>query len=164
MSLVTTDGLGKDIKLPDNVRVYLISSTQHGPSDQASPTATCQQLSNPLPHDHAVRALYIALDEGATKGIKPPESETRKVGISMTLPQRRVGFPEIPGRTTPVGRRCFRQRHEHSAEHADSRKFYKVLVGDRTCGNDIPGVRHPDFEVARHSYGLGSAPRTFRRK
>ena len=38
MSLVTTDGFGKDIKLPENVRVYLISSTQHGPSAQASPT------------------------------------------------------------------------------------------------------------------------------
>ena len=33
MGLVTTDGLGNDIRLPKDVRVYLISSTQHGPSD-----------------------------------------------------------------------------------------------------------------------------------
>src|SRR5437667_30670 len=32
LSLVTTDGQGHDIRLPHNVRVFMISSTQHGPS------------------------------------------------------------------------------------------------------------------------------------
>ena len=41
-------------------------------------------------------------------------------------------------------------------------KFYKVLVArtDRD-GNDIAGVRHPELQgPARHSYRMGSAPRS----
>ena len=147
---MTTDGFGNDIKLPDNVRVYLISSTQHGPSAQASPTNTCQQLSNPLPHDHAVRALYIALDEWATKGIKPPESEYAKGrDLVPSLPQRRVGFPEIPGVNYTGWYNDVSVKDTSTLPNTPiPGKFYEVLVArtDRD-GNDIPGVRHPELKV-----------------
>ena len=43
-----TDPLGtRDIELPDNVRVYYFSGTQHGP-DAEPERDFCQQLSNPL--------------------------------------------------------------------------------------------------------------------
>jgi hypothetical protein len=150
MSLVTTDGLGKDIRLPKNVRVYLISSTQHGPSSQASPTGTCQQLSNPLPHDHAVRALYLALDQWATQGIEPPKSEYAKGGdLVPTLPQSKQGFPRIPGVNYTGWYNDVSVKDKTTLPNMPiPGKFYTVEVA-RTDedGNDIPGVRHPELEV-----------------
>jgi len=54
VSLVTTDGPGNgamphDIRLPSNVRVYTIGSTQHGPANSVTttPSGVCQRPGNP---------------------------------------------------------------------------------------------------------------------
>ena len=47
-SLDTTDALGeKDLELPDNVRFYLIASTQHGPARQATRHPLAKHMTNP---------------------------------------------------------------------------------------------------------------------
>ena len=164
--LVTSDGFGHDIKLPDNVRVFLVSSTQHGPSDTPSVTGTCQQLSNPLPHDHAVRALYLALDDWATRGKKPPKSEYPRVndGTAVpSLPQWRQGFPEIPGVNYTGWYNPVAVKDESSLPNMEiPGKFYTVLVAKADDdGNDIAGVRHPNLQapVATHTgWALRRAP------
>jgi hypothetical protein len=164
--LVTSDGFGHDIKLPDNVRVFLVSSTQHGPSDTPSVTGTCQQLSNPLPHDHAVRALYLTLDDWATRGKKPPKSEYPRVndGTAVpSLPQWRQGFPEIPGVNYTGWYNPVAVKDESSLPNMEiPGKFYKVLVAKTDDdGNDIAGVRHPNLQapVATHTgWALRRAP------
>lgn len=150
LSLVTTDGLGKDIKLPGDVRVFLISSTQHGPSAAASPTATCQQLSNPLPHNPSVRALYLALDDWATRGIEPPKSEYPKGGeLVPSLPQKKMGFPVIPGvNYTGWFNEVSVKDRSTLPNMPIPGKFYVVHVAKTDHdGNDIAGVRHPALEV-----------------
>jgi Alpha/beta hydrolase domain len=97
-SLVTTDGLGRDIRLPDEVRVYFMSSQQHGPA--AVPTrGICQQLNNPLPRGALLRAVLVALDEWVTIGIDPPRSRYPRVDDGTLVPpdQESTGFPSIPG-------------------------------------------------------------------
>ena len=37
----------KDVPVPDNVRLYYFSGTQHGPTDKPD-RGMCQQLTNPL--------------------------------------------------------------------------------------------------------------------
>src|SRR4029450_585632 len=99
-ALVTTDVLGNDNKLPPAVRVFTMAGTKHGPSDTPQVTGTCQQLSNPNPHDLVVRGLYMALDDWATKGVPPPASRYAKVSdgtLVPSLPQSVQGFPLIPG-------------------------------------------------------------------
>jgi hypothetical protein len=150
MSLVTTDGFGKDIKLPDDVRVYLIAGTQHGPSSAANVTATCQQLSNPLPHSPSVRALYLALDEWATRGIEPPKSEYAKGGhLVPTLPQKKAGFPMIPGVNYTGWYNEVSVKDTSSLPHMPiPGKFYTVLIARMDHdGNETTGVRHPELEV-----------------
>jgi hypothetical protein len=97
-SLVTTDGLGHDIALPDNVRNYFMSSQQHGPA--AVPVkGICQQLNNPLPRGALLRAVLVALDEWVTEGIRPPKSRFPRVKTHTLVPpdQASTGFPSIPG-------------------------------------------------------------------
>jgi hypothetical protein len=164
--LVTSDGQGNDIELPKDVRVFLVSSTQHGPSAQPSPTATCQQLSNPLPHDMAVRALYLALDDWATRGKKPPKSRYPRVkdGTAVpTLPQSVQGFPEIPGLNYTGWYNPVAVKDTSSLPNMEiPGKFYTVLVAKADAdGNDIPGIRHPHLQapVATHTgWALRRAP------
>ncbi len=97
-ALVTTDGLGEDIALPDNVRSYFMSSQQHGPA--AIPVrGICQQLNNPLPRGALLRAVLVALDEWVTKGIRPPKSRFPRAEDGTLVPsdQASTGFPSIPG-------------------------------------------------------------------
>ena len=166
LGLVTTDGQGHDIRLPHDVRVFMISSTQHGPSDQPSPTGTCQQLSNPLPHDMAVRALYLALDDWATRGKKPPKSQYPRVrdGTAVpTLPRSVHGFPFIPGVNYTGWYNPVAVKDTSSLPNMEiPGKFYTVLVARVDAdGNDIPGVRHPHLQapVATHTgWALRRAP------
>src|SRR5207245_11535390 len=63
-SLVVTDAKGtQDLAIPENVRLYLFSSTQHGPA--ATPAkGICQQLTNPLQYRETQRALMTDLQAG----------------------------------------------------------------------------------------------------
>ena len=59
----------------------------------------CQQADNPLNSAPVQRALFIALDEWATKGKKPPQSRVPKLRdgtLVPPLPQSGMGFPNIP--------------------------------------------------------------------
>ena len=91
--------------LPDSkyARNFLISSHQHGTGNagtDASPArGQCQQRGNPLDSSPIQRALFIALDEWATKGTKPPESRVPRLRdgtLVPPLPQSGMGFPTIP--------------------------------------------------------------------
>jgi hypothetical protein len=97
-SLVTTDGLGRDTDLPDNVRVYFMSSQQHGPA-LVPVRGICQQLNNPLPRGALLRAVLVAIDEWVTRGVRPPKSRYPRVkdGTLVAPDQASTGFPDIPG-------------------------------------------------------------------
>jgi hypothetical protein len=147
-SLVVTDTSGADIILPANVRVYLMSSTQHGPAANPS-LGICQQLSNPLnyaPHD---RALIAALNEWITDGTPPPESRYPKMadGTLVSPDQSSTGFPNIPGVTyngLVNGVRLTDLSTQPPGEGAAYPVFVPIVDSD---GNDVPGVRNP-FLVA----------------
>jgi alpha/beta hydrolase family protein len=101
-SLLHTDPTGSR-DLPDSrfTRNYFISSHQHGTGNGNSRGA-CQQFQNPLNSAPVQRALFIALDEWATEGRKPPKSRVptlRDHTMVPPLPQSGMGFPNIPGVT-----------------------------------------------------------------
>ncbi len=73
--LAHTDGRGNDLKLPDNVRLYVIASAQHNSPFGSEPAKDDSQfLVNPLPAGDVLRALMVAMDLWVTKGIAPPPS------------------------------------------------------------------------------------------
>jgi hypothetical protein len=93
--------------LPDSkyTRNYFMSSMRHGTAASPGGPGTlpgrgvCQQADNPLSSAPVQRALFIALDEWATEGRKPPRSRVPKLRdgtLAPPLPQSGMGFPDIP--------------------------------------------------------------------
>jgi hypothetical protein len=156
-ALVTTDGQGRDIVLPANVRIYYVGSTQHGPANVASPTGTCQQLSNPNQHSPILRALWVGLDAWATKGTQPPASKYARVSdgtLVASLPQSVQGFPVIPGvRYTGWYNPVDLLDQSTLPPTPVPGKSYKVLVPKTdTDGNEIAGIRTVTTQVPLGTY------------
>ena len=150
-NLITTDGLGRDISLPQNVRVYLVSGTQHGPSATAAVTPTCQQLSNPNPHNEVVRALFVALDDWATKGVEPPPSQYPKIGDGTSvasLPQSNA-FPKIPGVNytgfyIPV---AVKDKTSLPNMWMKGKEYVVTVPKTDADGNEVAGVLNPNVKA-----------------
>ena len=95
-SLRTTDGK-KDIPLPDNVRIYLFSSTQHSPfkmNDKVSGFAT-----NDNSYALNLRALLIELENWVLNDKQPPASLYPRIdNNTLTRPDKKsIGWTDIPG-------------------------------------------------------------------
>ena len=100
----TPDGT-RDLRDSRYTRNYLMSSMRHGTAASPNGPGTlpgrglCQQADNPLNSAPVQRALFIALDEWATEGRKPPKSRVPKLRdgtLVPPLPQSGMGFPSIP--------------------------------------------------------------------
>lgn len=110
-SLLHSDPTGKDLpRDPENVRFYLLSGVEHTVGGAPPLSAgICQQFRNPTDPNPALRALFVALDEWVTQNVKPPKSEVPGPGTAVSstpvsdgigfVPQRDLGFPDIPGVT-----------------------------------------------------------------
>jgi hypothetical protein len=174
--------------LPDSpyTRNYFMSSMRHGTANPpaGSPPGTppgmglCQQADNPLNSAPVQRALFIALDEWATEGRKPPRSRVPKLRdgtLAPPLPQSGMGFPNIPG-VTYTGLKTTRYHFDYG------RHFYETGIATinppvfpfttpsyqddprngpiypsfipktDSDGNDIAGVRLADVTVPLATY------------
>lgn len=75
MSLRTTDVHGtKDLELPDNVRIYLFSGTQHTPAFNSNINKVTGFMANPNSYVDSWRALQITLEQWVFDGTRPPDS------------------------------------------------------------------------------------------
>ena len=103
-SLNVHDGHGNPVPIPDNVRLYLLASHPHGgatgvgvvPSDRGA----CEHVTNTYRSAApAMRALLVALDEWADRGVEPPPSNYPDVrrGTLATVDEAARTFPAIPG-------------------------------------------------------------------
>lgn len=164
-SLVVTDGAGRALALPDDVRAYLMASTQHGPSSKPE-AGICQQLNNPANQSTAVRALMKALIDWSRSGKAPPASRFPTLAGSALVPPTRaaMGFPDL----SPLGvnfptviNGLTVVDHGVVPPRPDPAKRYEVLVPRTDAdGHDVAGVRLPDVEapLATHSgWGLRKA-------
>jgi len=103
--LHTTPDGAQDLPDSQYTRNYFMSSMRHGTAASPNGPGTlpsrglCQQADNPLNSAPVQRALFIALDEWATKGKEPPRSRVPKLKdgtLVPPLPQSGMGFPNIP--------------------------------------------------------------------
>ena len=106
-SLNVADGIRRPVSLPKNVRLYFLSGFQHGgnnpPDNFPGPAGMCENPTNPNYHGPTVRALLMALDAWADKGIEPPESNYPRLRAQtlVTLETAQKVFPNIPSVTFP---------------------------------------------------------------
>jgi len=151
-SLVVTDGLGKrELPVPDNVRLYYFSSTQHVPAFKPS-YGICKHLSNPVSRRETMRALLIAMQAWIEDNRLPPPSRFPRVAdgtLVPVLPEAAFRFPNIPGVAYTA---------KHSGLHIKnfsvqppeniSGTQYTVLVPKIDAdGNDIAGIRSVAVQV-----------------
>ena len=97
MSLRTTDALGKkDIEIPKNVRIYLFSSTQHGPGFRESTVSGFTTNGNSYTEN--LRALQIALEHWVLDNTLPPPSvyPTLKKKTLVASDKKSIGWTDIP--------------------------------------------------------------------
>jgi hypothetical protein len=105
MSNDTTDFSARhDLPIPPNIRIFHLSSTQHGgASVTASPETDtksyCQYLLNINPYIYNTRALLTDLTAWVVNGIPPPDSRYATVADGTLVSANRIGFPKIPGVT-----------------------------------------------------------------
>jgi Alpha/beta hydrolase domain len=106
-SLNVADGMGRPVPLPERVRLFLLSNFQHGGGDpQAAvpgPLGMCAHPANPNYHGPTHRAILMALDAWADRGVKPPRSRYPMVQDKTLVPLEKylATFPAIPGVVPP---------------------------------------------------------------
>jgi len=161
MSADTTDAFGvRDLKIPDNVRLYHFASTQHGgysPIGAVPPAATpvCQQLPDANSYTYNIRAILVALTNWVVNDQRPPDSRYARIDAGTLVPPEQVNFPQIPNVSADlemiVGIRSlyfrgprfdgFDQSGYQSVEPPLQIADYNTLVPQVNAdGNDIDGV------------------------
>jgi hypothetical protein len=106
-SLNIVDGSGHPVEIPENVRLYFLSDFQHGGNNPATVpglAGMCQNPTNPNYHGPTVRALLMALDAWADKGVEPPRSNYPRIQDGTLVPREKAEetFPQIPGVNFPT--------------------------------------------------------------
>jgi hypothetical protein len=172
--LAHTDGKGNDLRIPDNVRIYVIASAQHNSPFGSEPIKDNSQLRiNPLPAGDVLRALMVAMDLWVTKGIIPPPSQYPTVTDRTLVPpaRRNTGFPKIPGvRFTGLHNRqlfldygpgILRGKVTIHPPRPIGEGAYTILVPKvDAAGNDLAGIRLPAVQVPIGTYtGWNLRPR-----
>lgn len=150
--LVVTDGAGRDIALPDDVRVYLMSSTQHVTA--AKPAAgICERLNNPAQQQPTYRSLLARMIEWSRDGKAPPASRYPTVaGGTLVAPlAASMNFPDLSplGMSPPASPNPLVLRdHDAAPPKVDPARRYTVLVPRTDAdGHDVAGIRLPDIAV-----------------
>ncbi|MBK8324664.1 MAG: hypothetical protein IPL06_18720 [Betaproteobacteria bacterium] len=173
-SLFHTNPAGTaDLADPPYARYYLMSSNQHGTGNGAS-RGNCQQFGNPLNANPVLRALWVTLDDWASRGIEPPPSEIPKLAdgtLVAPLPQASAGFPVIPG-VQYTGLKSTRYLLDYGPQfhlgimtvnppvtttpffdNPANGKIYPTFVPKTDAdGNEIAGIRLPDVSVPLATY------------
>jgi alpha/beta hydrolase family protein len=167
----TVDAGGtQDLDIPQNVRIYQFSSTQHGGFSPVAPlptsTGICEQLPNANSYTYNIRALLVALFNWVAKDIEPPPSLYSSLGKETLVPPDRVAFPAIPNVTGPQGiwnTRLVYRRGEHyeaqdvsgviSIEPPVARAQYPTLLPQvDSDGNDVDGLRSVTLSAPLGTY------------
>jgi hypothetical protein len=132
----------RDVRLPDPVRIYLISGSQHGPAAFPPARGTGQSLANPVPHAEVMRALLRALHLWTANGVAPPDSRHPTLEDQTLVRAATVRFPAIP--RVPDPRTIIGPAQMIDGRPATLPFLVPQVDGD---GNELAGIRLPEVAV-----------------
>lgn len=95
-SLSTTDARGRDLSLPDGVRIYHLAGSSHAPGISIP---ACNAKGNPTGYREATRALALHLQRWVADGRAPPSSRYASNADGTLAEANAIGWPAVPGIT-----------------------------------------------------------------
>ncbi len=137
----TIDGKA-DATVPENVRMYLLSGTQHGESAFPPSFGAGQVMGNPTPQANVMRALLRAAHQWAASGVRPPDSRHPRLRGQTLVPLTSLRFPTIPGLGDP---HVIERPGQMINEKFSALPFLVPQVD--ADGNEIAGIRVPEQSV-----------------
>ena len=158
----TIDG-SADAPMMENVRVYLLTGTQHGGGSFPLQKGTGQQWSNPADYRRMERALFIALQRWVAEGAQPPPSRYPHIVDGTLVPPERLQFPDLPDVQQDFSgiHRAYRVdygprfRTEGIVSHEPpvvGSAFPALVPAVDVDGNEIAGIRRPELAVPLGTY------------
>jgi hypothetical protein len=146
-SLVVTDEAGRDIELPDDVRMYHFAGTQHGGRFATAVFPFCVHPGNPVDMNAAHRALLAALDQWVSAGVPPPPSSYPRAGDGTLVPAAALKFDAVPGAayTALLNELCEVDYSVQPPRPLVDRKYAVMVPALDADGNEVGGVRLPEI-------------------
>lgn len=154
-SLIHTDpGLGRDLKLPENARAYLIAGTQHGGRPGVDPRpGPCVNPRNPHSATPALRALFAALEDWVVRGVTPPPSRLPTLADGTAVPAADVAMPRVPGFAVAPGANPILPPVDWIDPPETAPAPYATFVAAvDDDGNEVAGIRLPSIAVPLGTY------------
>jgi len=155
-SLNVHDAHGRSVRIPDNVRLYYLSGFGHvggitGVLSPPRPPGTCQHLLTGSLSAPTPRALVLAMDDWADRGIHPPKSNYPRLEDKalVSLEEYRAAFPRIPGVEPPA---VINEIHL-----LNFGPFFDSEGGEQTLLPPLRGPRYPVFAARSDRDGLNIA-------
>ena len=146
---VSLDGK-RDLKIPDNVRIYMWASAQHGPASFPPAKGISQQMGNPNDYYWGMRAVFAGLDGWVRKSAAPPPSRYPRLADGTLVAHDAFKFPAIPGVQSPSIIPAGYRADLGSPLKAPRIPYLNPQVD--ADGNDTGGVRMPEIEVPLATY------------
>lgn len=158
----TTIEADEDARIPEHVRVYMYSGSQHGPAGFPPRVTIGQQRANPNNFRWGQRALLLAMDRWARGGKAPPPSRYPSVEAGTAVAAEDLSFPAIPG-VGSSDRVHYAYRADYGPDFAArgivteeppriGRRFPIRVSSVDGDGNEVAGVRLPEIAVPLATY------------
>ena len=154
-ALIHTNAAGTaDIALPENVRLFFIAGTQHGPARFPPSANNGQQVDNPIDYWWTMRALLLAMHRWVRDGVAPPPSQYPRLSDRTLVPADLIHFPAIPGVASPRSLTAGpRAANPFLPGGGSAGARIPLLVPDvDDDGNERSGIRLPDVAVPLGTY------------
>jgi hypothetical protein len=160
-SLVVSDGLGKSVPIPQNVRLYTMGSTQHSAPPTAS-AGVCQTLNNPAKQFPTYRALFDGLVKWTTTNDAPPANNYPTLsngGLAVwnnAGMRESMGFPDLTGLglafPSVINELNVTSYASGLPAPARNRTYAIAVPRVDTDGHDRVGILQPDVAVPVATY------------
>lgn len=162
-ALVHTSIDGKlDLELPESLRAYHFSSTQHFVGAYPPHRPGIRHLSNPADFFWILRSLLLELDAWVAEGEPPPSSRVPRLADNTLSTLDNLTFPRIPGVTPPrTPHQAYRMNYGPRFRSEGIVDFQPPRVGEAfptllpkvdQDGNEVGGVRLPEVSVPLATY------------
>jgi Alpha/beta hydrolase domain len=142
-----SDG-SRDLTLPDNVRFYFLTGSQHGPARFPSTATNGQQKENPNDYWVTMRAM-VAMDKWVRDRVAPPASRYPRLADGTLVRAADVSFPALPNVTSPKSLTAGNRGPNHliDKDGAPGTPLPLFVPQVDQDGNELAGVQLPDIAV-----------------